>query len=172
MAVYVLYVPTARYPVTGIEMEKFNSREVAANTLKRRNNTKRSNTFYVAEREARSSDAARGFWQQADRTGYMRVFLRYAKDPVPSLLDTPDEEWILEKGGRDGIVVRLPWMTGDEAVSASPDCLRVVPARGAARAVETTPNYEVRNPVGVKPVGEPCGACYVVPSVTGRCNCS
>ena len=171
MPVYALYIPTARRSVSGIEMEKFASREHTARILKRRNNTKRSNTYYVVDRE-RPSDQERGFFQDADRTGYMRVFLRYAADPVPGLLDTPDEEWILERGGKEGVVVRLPWTELDERVSAKGELFSVVPDRGIPRPVGPTPAYEVRMPTGVRPVVKPCKACFVVPSVTGRCGCS
>lgn len=175
MAVYALYVPTARRPVSGIEMEKFPSREHTGRILKWRNNTKRSKTYYVVERE-RPADQEHGYFQDADRTGYMRVFLRYAADPVPGLLDTPDEEWILEKGGKEGIVVRLPWREGDERLSARSDRLRVEPAPQAGRPLSAadviTPEYEVRVPGLVKPVHPVCPGCDMVPSVTGRCNCS
>lgn len=170
MVVYFLYVPTARGSVSGIEMEKFQNREHVARILKRRNNTKRSDTFYVVERE-RPSDQERGYFQQADKTGYMRVFLRKAADPEPGLLDTPDEEWILEKGGKEGVVVRLPWVEGDEKISAKRDCLRVDPVHRADPGAPT-PEYEVRRPDGVKPTGEICGACFTMLSVTGRCGCS
>lgn len=170
MAVYALYIPTARRPVSGIEMEKFPSQEQAALILKQRNNTKRSDTYYVAEREDRAADAVRGFWQSADRTGYMRVFLRSAADPAPGLLDTPDEEWILEKDGKTGVVIRLPWLAGDEEVKVRGDRLSVAPARTAPRPAD--PAYEVRQAALVKPVGVPCEACYQVPAVTGRCGCS
>lgn len=150
-------------------MEKFPSREVAANTLKRRNNKLLSHTYWVTERE-RSSDQERGYFQEADRTGYMRVFLRYASDPVPSLLDTPDEEWILERGGKMGVVIRLPWMAGDETLSVRGDCLKVVPVPSVSTS--DVPDYEVRKPTGVRPVARACPSCFIVPSVTGRCGCS
>lgn len=172
MAVYVLYVPTARRSVWGIEMEKFPSREETARILKERNNTKRSRTYYVVDRE-RPSDQTRGFFQDADKTGYMRVFLRYAKDPVPGLLDTPDEEWILEKGGREGVVVRLPWMEGDEKLTPRKnETLRVDPAPVEVSRSDSAPDYEVRQPVK-SPVAFPvCSGCDLLPSVTGRCGCS
>jgi hypothetical protein len=34
------------------------------------------------------------------------------------------------------------------------------------------PDYEVRMPVTARPDVSPCASCFVVPSVTGRCNCS
>jgi hypothetical protein len=170
MPVYALYVPTARRSVSGIEMERFPSREQTARILKERNNTKRSRTYYVIERE-RPSDQERGYFQNADRTGYMRVFLRYAKDPVPGLLDRPDEEWILERGGKAGVVVRLPWLDGDEKLTGRGETLRVDPAR-LVPGIEAAPDYEVRQPTTVKPEAKMCDGCYMIPSVTGRCGCS
>lgn len=169
MAVYALYIPTARRPVSGIEMEKFPSREHTGRILKQRNNTKRSKTYYVIERE-RCSDQERGYFQAADMTGYMRVFLRYAADPVPGLLDTPDEEWILEKGGKEGVVLRLQWMEGEDRVAARGDRLSVAPAGTPVPSPDAV--YEVRPADQVKPVSKPCAACYQVPAVTGRCGCS
>ena len=172
MAVYVLYVPTARHTVRGVEMEKLPSIEHTKRILKRRNNTKRSDTYYVVDRE-RPSDQTRGFFQQADRTGYMRVFLRRAADPVPGLLDTPDEEWILERGGRngDGVVIRLPWMEGDEWLTAKGELLDVRHDAPHGQS-DITPDYEVRQPTEAQRTGQPCRACFMVPSVTGRCGCS
>lgn len=172
MAVYALYIPTARRSVSGIELEKFPSREQAGRILKERNNTKRSRVYYVTAKE-RPSDQERGYFQDADKTGYMRVFLRYAKDPVPGLLDTPDEEWILEDRGFEGVVVRLPWLPGDEKVAAmrGGDRLRVDPAAVLPQVGET-PSYEVRQTMEAKPTVPPCQSCYMVPSVTGRCGCS
>lgn len=129
MTVYVLYVPTARRSVTGIALEKFSSREFTAKTLLRRNATGIGPTFYLDD-NSRAWDKSDAVFPDADETGYMRVFLRRATDPVPDLLDTPDEEWIVESGGRRGIVHRLPWTDGDDTVE--PDAsgtIRTVPAR-------------------------------------------
>jgi len=156
MPVYALYVPTARRPVSGIGMERFASRELTGRVLKERNATGRSRTFYVgAPRPASAYDWPVQEFRLADETGYMRVFLRYAGDPVPGLLDEPDEEWIVREGGPRGVVVRIPWVeTGD------------------ALPVSETPAYEVRSAATVKPVAAPCKACHMVPSLTGRCGCS
>jgi hypothetical protein len=152
-------------------MERFPSAEDAARTLIQRNRTKRSDTFYVVERE-RPASQTRGFFLHADRSGYMRVFLRDETDPVPGLLDTPDEEWILERGGRDGhgVVVRLPWMSGDERATVRGEFLRVDPA--PFRPTPPTPHYEVRNPGAGGPKPDVCPSCRMAYSMTGRCNCS
>ena len=117
MPVYALYIPTASEPVTGIRMERFASRELTGRVLLVRNATKRSRTFYFGGKApVRVGDHPEADFFQADSTGYMRVFLRMAADPVPQLGDTPDEEWIVEKGGRQGKVVRLPWTSTRERI--------------------------------------------------------
>lgn len=161
MPVYALYIPTARRPVTGIGMEVFTSRELTGRVLKERNATGRSKSFYVADGK-QPWDREPVEFPMADETGYMRVFLRYATDPVPDLLDTPDEEWLVEDTGK---VTRLPWGGASEQVAQADDKLYVVPQ-------QVVPDYEVRTPTSVKPAVKPCGSCFMVPSVTGRCGCS
>lgn len=128
MAVYALYIPTARRPAPGAGMERFNSRELTGRVLRERNATRRSKTFYVADGK-QPWDRPETEFPQADETGYMRVFLRYAKDPVPDLTDTPDEEWIVESGGRQGKVARLPWNDNDEQLTAQEGKLVVTPSQ-------------------------------------------
>jgi hypothetical protein len=170
MPVYALYVPTGRRPVSGIGMEKFASRELTGRVLRERNATGRSRAFYVGAPTPKGfSDRPVREFPLADETGYMRVFLRYARDPVPGLLDRPDEEWIVVEGGAQGVVVRMPWSDGDgsEALDGV-DRVHVVPGGARFKSVD----YEVRTPTTVKPVAEPCPSCFLVPSVTHRCNCS
>lgn len=134
MPVYALYIPTAGRPVTGVGMERFASRELAGRVLKERNATKRSRSFCIdVPRPVSGSGWPEAKFPDADKTGYMRVFLRYAADPAPSLLDTPDEEWIVREGGRTGVVERLPWSRGDERVVVKRGRLSVTPKM--ARAV-------------------------------------
>jgi hypothetical protein len=171
--VYALYIPTARRPVSGIGMEMFSSREFAGNILKERNATGRSRTFYVGmDRRTSGADWPKARFPDADETGYMRVFLRYARERAPGLLDRPDEEWIVREGGSRGVVERLPWGDGDERLTLpSDDRLRIAPTP-PARVGGEVPFYEVRQPTTVKPEAKMCDGCYMIPSVTGRCGCS
>ena len=115
MPLYALYVPTAHAAVSGLGLERFTSRELAERILKERNATCRSKTFYVSDGKQPWERPEQAFpW--ADASGYLRVYLRKAADPVPSPLDTPDEEWVTEPGGRQGKVVRLVWSPGTERV--------------------------------------------------------
>jgi hypothetical protein len=114
---YALYVPTARRPVSGVTMERFASKELAARILVERNSTGKSKTFYTADGK-QPWDRPPVEFPLADETGYMRVFLRKAKDPVPELLSRPDEEWVVREGGKRGVVERLPWGDGDESAVA------------------------------------------------------
>lgn len=116
MAVYALYVPTAERGVSGIRMERFDSRELAGRVLKERNATKHSKTFYLGDPEVSRYERPEADFPLADGTGYMRVFLRRAADPAPGLRDVPDEEWFLREGGRRGVLVREPWTVGREKI--------------------------------------------------------
>jgi hypothetical protein len=227
MAVYALYIPTAKRPVSGVGLERFPSREVTGRILLQRNNTGRSRTFYVTSAKVSWIERPEEEFPLADETGYMRVFLRRSADSVPDLLDTPDEEWVVREGGKRGVVQRLRWAEGQEKLTIADKRLKIVPAPPAPppldlrnrffgnwlvlwrnnlpsgpawycvctcgcghtsevvlevdlvsgrskrhRTIEPEPDYEVRTPVTVKPDVPPCASCFVVPSVTGRCNCS
>jgi hypothetical protein len=161
-----------------VEMERFSSVEVAKLILMKRNRTKQSSTHYVVDRQ-RSANACRGYFPDTDKTGHMRVFLRGDDDPVPGLLDTPDEEWIVERGGRSApdVVIRLAWAEGDEKVERVHyngwESLTIIPARYIPpRPDVPDPDYEVRKPTQVAPVAAVCEGCRQIPSVTGRCGCS
>lgn len=117
MPMYALYIPTARRPVSGVAMERFTSRELASRILVERNATGKSKTFYTADGK-QPWDRPSVVFPLADETGYMRVFLSKAKDPVPELLSRPDEEWVVRVGGKRGVVERLPWGDGGESVVA------------------------------------------------------
>jgi hypothetical protein len=121
VSVYALYIPSAHAPHFSIPLEVFASQELASRILKERNATRRSRTFLVgAPRPTAVHTHPVADFHGADATGYFRVFLRRAADPVPGLLDTPDEEWVTDPGGRQGKVVRLPWTRGTERVVVNP----------------------------------------------------
>lgn len=116
MTVFALYVPSARQPVADLDMEAFSSREVAGNTLKERIRTGSSRVFYIRDGHGRFSERPRRAWPVWDTTGYFRVWLRKAADPVPALLERPDEEWLVrETGGLE----RIPWVDGEESLILS-----------------------------------------------------
>lgn len=130
MTVYALYVPTACRPVSGIAMEVFPSREVTGRMLLQRNATQHSKTFYVGAPKVSHRLLPEAEFPLADETGYMRVLLRKAADPVPALRDTPDEEWVVRGGGERGVVERLPWQAFGEklTVDRRANRLTVTPA--------------------------------------------
>jgi len=105
---YGLYVPTARMPVAGLDLERFPSREQAERELRRRTLTGASTTWYVRDWRERSPRRTQ-VWDAADDTNYMRVFLRSASKMVPSPLGVPDERWIVKAGRTRPTVIRLPW---------------------------------------------------------------
>lgn len=110
MRVYALYVPSARRPVADLDMELFPSREVAGKTLQRRVLTGTSRTFYLRHGRRGFTSQPEHSWPVWDETGYYRVWLRKAADPVVALLSRPDEEWLIrETGGLE----RLPWTDGE-----------------------------------------------------------
>lgn len=116
MAVYALFVPSARRPVADLEMEVFASRELAGRTLQRRVLTGTSRTFYVRHAGRRFAKHPERAWPVWDETGHYRVWLRRAADPVPGLLSRPDEEWLVRE---TGAVERLPWVDGEESLLLS-----------------------------------------------------
>ncbi|QJD53842.1 hypothetical protein SEA_KELA_282 [Streptomyces phage Kela] len=116
MAVYALYVPSARRPVADLDMEVFPSREVAGNILKQRVQSGTSLAFWVRDGRVRHTERPVKAWPVWDETGYFRVWLRKAADPVPALLERPDEEWLIrETGGLE----RIPWVDGEESLILS-----------------------------------------------------
>ena len=116
MAVYALYVPSARRPVADLDMEIFPSREIAGYILKQRVQSGTSITFWLRDGKARHSERIVKAWPVWDETGYMRVWLRKAADPAPALLERPDEEWLVkETGGLE----RIPWVDGEESLILS-----------------------------------------------------
>lgn len=113
MAVYALYVPSARRPVADLDMEVFPSREVTGNILKQRVQSGTSLTFWVRDGKVSHLDRKHKIWPVWDETGYMRVWLRKAADPVPALLERPDEEWLVRETGS---LERIPWVDGEESL--------------------------------------------------------
>lgn len=116
MAVYALFVPSARRPVADLDMEVFPSREVAGNILKQRIQSGTSLTFWVRDGKISHRDRKLKAWPVWDDTGYYRVWLRKAADPVPALLERPDEEWLVkETGGLE----RIAWVDTEESLILS-----------------------------------------------------
>jgi len=109
---YVLYVPSAVKPVTGMVMERFTSREICEAALKVRNETGRYRLFtdrsgkYVSP-----GDRPLVTWPVFDETGYMRVWFDLDGDEWPGPLSRPDEEWIVTERGK---VERIPWVDSEE----------------------------------------------------------
>jgi hypothetical protein len=125
VAVYALYVPSARRPVADLEMEVFDSLEFAGRMLQLRVLAGASRTFYVRQGRVRQKmgehpQRARPVW---DETGYYRVWLRKAADPVPEVLSRPDEEWLIRE---TGAVERLSWIDGEETLFLSETGERVL----------------------------------------------
>jgi hypothetical protein len=116
VAVYALFVPSARRPVADLELEVFASRELAGRMLQRRVLTGISRTFYLRHAGRRFAEHPERAWPVWDETGYYRVWLRKAADPVPDLLSRPDEEWLIRETGS---VERLPWVDGAQTLALS-----------------------------------------------------
>jgi len=178
---YGIYVPTARTPVAGLDLERFPSREQAERELRRRTLTGASTTWYVRDRSERSHRRTRRtqVWDAADDTNYMRVFLRYASDPVPSLLDVPDEEWIVEPGRNRPQVIRLPWEeVPGETITLRTNGVRIRPSAASpqnpperpARAARTTTPAPV--PQALPAARGVCAACYQERTAAGTCGCA
>lgn len=177
MAVYGIYVPTARTPTSGLDMECFPSREQTGRCLLNRCQLGADGTWYLRD-GTRSQCWPRPVqqWADADDTGYMRVFLRYAADPVPGLLDEPDEEWLVNPGGKRGVVVRLPWQATDgEAAKLAGDGVRILPssavparppARPARRLTDAVPTTAL-----MAPPRAVCTACFQERHPTAGCGC-
>lgn len=179
MTVYAIYVPTARTPTSGLDMERFPSKEVAGHLLLDRCTLGAGATYWVGDpiygRERVWPRPVRK-WEDADETGYMRVFVRRAADPVPGLLDTPDEEWLVNPGGRRGVVVRIPWEASDaEAARLAGDGVRIYPSAVPPAPVPVCParSRVVRTPSVPVLVSLPdvCGTCFQIRSATGVCGC-
>lgn len=116
MPVYALYVPSAVRPVADLDMETFPSREVAGKVLQQRVQTGASLTFWSRDGKVSHMRREMKAWPIWDETGYYRVWLRRAADPVPALLERPDEEWLIrETGGLE----RIPWTDGEESLILS-----------------------------------------------------
>lgn len=174
---YAIYVPTARTPTSGLELERMPSREVTGHCLRDRNTLGAGKTWFLGDQPSRSGAWHRPVhvWEDADETGYMRVFLRKATDPVPRLTDTPHEEWLLNPGGKRGVVVRLPWeASDDEAVLLARDGLRILPATRAP----APPRRPLRVRQGVirpvplvAPPRAVCGVCFQERHPIAGCGC-
>lgn len=172
---YAIYVPTARTPTSGLELERMPSREITGHCLRDRNTLGAGPTWFLGDSPSRVGGGRPvRQWEDADETGYMRVFLRYATDPVPGLLDKPDEEWLVNPGGKRGLIARLPWEVADgEVVRLVKDGLRVLPSgaapvripRAATRKAVFALAPLVRTPRAV------CGSCFQVRHPTAGCGC-
>lgn len=171
---YAIYVPTARTPTSGLELERMPSREVTGWNLIERNRLGAGRTWFLPDNPSRSGENRPvRQWDDADETGYMRVFLRYATDPVPGLLDEPDEEWLVNPGGKRGIVVRLPWEAADgEVVRLVKDGLRVLPSGSVPVPAPRprAPRRTVPAPLVITPRAV-CGSCFQVRHATAGCGC-
>lgn len=178
---YALYVPTARTPTSGLDMERMPSREQTGRCLLERNLLGAGRTWFLGDEPARYGRTRPvRQWHDADETGYMRVFLRYAADPVPGLLEEPDEEWLVNPGGKRGLVVRLPWAATDgEVLALARDGVRVLPSGTGAPPPAPAPARPARHPAAKTPtpplVASPrpvCGTCFQQRTPTGACDCS
>lgn len=173
---YAIYVPTARTPTSGLELERMPSREVAGNALRDRNEFGAGSTWLLGDRPERVGGVRPvRVWEDADETGYMRVFLRKATDPVPQLTDIPHEEWLINPGGKRGLLVRLPWEASDtEAVLLARDGLRILPAGQPVAPPPRrtrTPRTKTAPAPLVAPARSVCGACFQERHPTGGCGC-
>ena len=189
MAVYGIYVPTARTPTSGLEMECFPSREVTGRCLLERCEIGAGGTWYLSDGKGHKVwPRPVRQWDDADETGYMRVFLRYAADPVPGLLDEPDEEWLVNPGGKRGKVLRLPWEENEaEIARLAKDGVRIYPSAvppipaPAAPPVPRRPYPPTRKraprvreqvpALAAPPLPQVCGTCFQVRSPTSGCGC-
>jgi hypothetical protein len=173
---YAIHVPTARTPTSGLELERIPSREEAGRCLLTRCQLGSGHTWFVSDSDRDRWPRPVRQWEDADETGYMRVFLRKARDPVPRLTDTPQEEWLVNPGGRRGIVVRLPWEASDgEVIRVGKDGLRVLPA-GTAPALALAararaPRAKTATPALVAPPRAVCGSCFQERHPTAGCGC-
>lgn len=173
MAVYGVYVPTAKRPVSGLAMELFPSQEVAGWCLLERGVDRAGRTWYLEDRQLLKglplARHPRAVWELADETGYMRVWVRRARDPIPRLSDTPDEEWLVEAGGKRGRLVRLPWDDLDAVPAPAP-----APVNPPVRArAGRTPGAGRKDPTPppVAPQAAVCGRCFQLKATSGACGC-
>lgn len=174
---YAIYVPTARTPTSGLELERMPSREQTARNLLDRNTLGAGRTWFLGDEPSRyAAHRPVKVWEDADETGYMRVFLRKATDPVPRLTDTPHEEWLVNPGGKRGVVVRLPWEASDtEAVLLAKDGLRILPAgtapAPAPAARPRAPRAKAAPAALIAPPRAVCGRCFQERHPTAGCGC-
>lgn len=163
MAVFGVYVPTARHPLRGLAMEKFPSQEVAGWCLLERTADRTGRTWYLRDlpglKGVLPSQHPRQVWETADETGYMRVWIRRNRDGTPRPSDTPDEEWLVGEGGKRGRLVRLPW----EDLDATP--VRQPAGRTGAGA-GSAPTRRVNVPQAAV-----CRLCFQAKAVNGACGC-
>jgi hypothetical protein len=169
---YAIYVPTARTPTSGLEVERLPSREQAGRCLLERNLLGAGRTWFLGDELSRyGAHRPVREWADADETGYMRVFLRKATEPVPRPLDTPHEEWLVNPGGKRGVVVRLPWEAADgEVVRLLKDGLRVLPSGTAPAPAPRSRTVTAPAPLVVAP-RPVCGSCFQVKHPTAGCGC-
>lgn len=173
MRVYGIYVPTARTPSSGLEMESFPSREVAGRHLIERCHQGAGRTWYLRDGNRRECwPRPVRLWEDADETGYYRIFLRYAADPVPGLLETPDEEWLVNPGGKRGVLVRLPWEDSDgEVLRLTKQGVRVLPSVGDGASLPVRPagRPAARRPRPTRAKATPAPLVAPPRAVCGRC---
>lgn len=153
MPLYAIFRPTIRNPGHHGMMELMPSREQAARILNARIWDRQSATYYLTENPRQYKRPQRDFLG-ADTTASLAVWLRTVAQGPPRPTMSPDERWSISP---TGTLQREPW---------NPHFTR--PAYTVVRE-EPEPVIPAR-PVRV--TLEPCRACFMIPTVTGRCNCS
>lgn len=153
MPLYAIFRPTIKHPGHYDMMELFPSREQARRILDRRIHDHRSATYYLTDSPRKYQRPERDF-PEAAHSASLAVWLRTVAQGPPRPTLAPHERWSLCPSGA---LLRDPWnprftRPAYTVVRSEPDS--VVPTRT------------------VRVTLEPCRACFQIPTVTGRCNCS